>query len=87
MLPLSLLFFPFLLRLARCRFPDCTHTREPGCAVLAAVESGELGGDRHRGYLKLRKEAAFHAMTDLEKRQKDRAFGKLVKSALRQKRG
>lgn len=33
-----------------CRFPDCSHTREKGCAVLEAVEKGEVAPSRHRNY-------------------------------------
>jgi ribosome biogenesis GTPase len=40
----------------RCRFRDCTHTTEPGCAVLAAVDSGSLDEDRYRSYMKLQRE-------------------------------
>ena len=64
-----------------CRFADCTNTREPGCAVLAALETGELSEDRHRSYLKLRKETEFHDMTYVERRKKDRDFGSFIKSA------
>ena len=32
----------------QCRFSDCTHTSEPGCAVIKAVESGEISQERHR---------------------------------------
>jgi ribosome biogenesis GTPase / thiamine phosphate phosphatase len=39
-----------------CRFNDCSHTREPGCAVLAAVESGELPHERFDSWRKLQKE-------------------------------
>jgi ribosome biogenesis GTPase len=39
-----------------CRFADCTHGNEPGCAVRAALQSGELDADRYRHYLKLRDE-------------------------------
>ena len=39
-----------------CRFSDCSHTREPGCAVLAAVESGELPHERFHSWRKLQKE-------------------------------
>jgi len=38
-----------------CKFRDCTHTHEPGCAVKAAVESGDIDLDRYRHYLKLRR--------------------------------
>jgi ribosome biogenesis GTPase / thiamine phosphate phosphatase len=43
----------------KCRFRDCSHHREPGCAVRAALESGELSGDRWDNYLKLKREARF----------------------------
>jgi ribosome biogenesis GTPase len=42
--------------LERCRFGDCTHRVEPGCAVRAGVEGGEVSRDRYESYLKLRNE-------------------------------
>jgi ribosome biogenesis GTPase / thiamine phosphate phosphatase len=44
----------------RCRFGDCTHDGEPGCAILAAIESGELDGERFAAWQKLAREQAFH---------------------------
>lgn len=41
---------------ARCRFNDCSHGNEPGCAVNEALDSGELDADRYQNYLKLQKE-------------------------------
>lgn len=43
----------------KCRFKDCAHENEPGCAVKAALESGELSRDRWNNYIKLKKEARF----------------------------
>ena len=43
--------------LGRCRFSDCTHTREPGCAIRAAIDRGELDLARWESYQKLREEA------------------------------
>lgn len=40
-----------------CRFSDCTHTSEPGCAVLAAVEEGSVAGTRHAEFLKVMRDA------------------------------
>jgi ribosome biogenesis GTPase len=44
---------------AECRFGDCRHAGEPGCAVLAAVEAGRLDADRVENYRRLGREAAF----------------------------
>jgi ribosome biogenesis GTPase / thiamine phosphate phosphatase len=40
----------------QCRFYNCTHVHEPGCAVLAAVQRGEVAASRHRLYVALREE-------------------------------
>jgi len=69
----------------RCKFGDCTHMREPGCAVLDAVKCGKLDEDKYSNYLKLKKEVEYYKMTDLEKRRKDRKFGKVVKNFSRAK--
>ena len=45
----------------QCRFGDCKHTTEPGCAVLAALADGSLSDERWRAYLKLQSELAFEA--------------------------
>ncbi|MFZ1986655.1 MAG: ribosome small subunit-dependent GTPase A [Desulfatitalea sp.] len=66
---------------ANCRFANCSHEYEPGCAVRAAVEKGELPEDRYSSYLKLKKESAFYEMSYLDKRKKDKAFGRFIKSA------
>lgn len=68
-----------------CRFGDCSHTNEPGCAVLAAVEEGTLSQDHYRNFLKLKKESEFHEMSYLDKRRKDKAFGRFVKAAKKHK--
>ncbi|HAF96340.1 MAG: ribosome small subunit-dependent GTPase A [Elusimicrobia bacterium GWF2_52_66] len=68
----------------KCRFKDCTHTHEPGCAVKVSVETGELDENRFSNYLKLKKEAGYYQMTKNERRKKDHQFGKFVKKALEQ---
>jgi ribosome biogenesis GTPase len=42
----------------RCRFTDCAHLREPGCAVLEAVAAGEIAASRHAGYAKILEQSA-----------------------------
>jgi ribosome biogenesis GTPase len=66
---------------ANCHFADCTHTDEPGCSVLLAVENGIISEDRLRSYRKLRKEVEFHDLSYVEKRKKDRSFGRFIKTA------
>jgi ribosome biogenesis GTPase len=63
-----------------CRFKDCTHTNEPGCAVLAAVNSGGISLVHYDNFIKLRKESEFYQMSYAEKRKKDRDFGKFINS-------
>jgi len=67
-----------------CKYVDCTHTHEPGCAVLNAVQSKKLDENKYSNYVKLKKETEYFSMTELEKRRKDRQFGKFVKKALEQ---
>ena len=69
-----------------CRFGDCTHETEPGCAVLAAIEAGELDADRLRRYLKLLSEDRRNTESLAERRARDKSFGKMVKTALSGKR-
>lgn len=65
---------------ADCRFVNCSHMHEPGCAVREAVEKGELDKERYDNYLKLSKEAEFFEMTAQEKKRKDRDLGKIIKN-------
>ena len=67
-----------------CKYADCTHTNEPGCAVLKAVEDKKLDENKYQNYIKLKKEAEFYKMSELEKRAKDRKFGQFVKKTLDQ---
>jgi ribosome biogenesis GTPase len=73
--------FGEIYKLAKnCRFKDCTHTTEPGCSVLHAVKTGKLSDKRHRNYLKLQKESEFYEMSYLERRRKEKSFGKMCRT-------
>jgi ribosome biogenesis GTPase len=67
---------------ADCRFRDCRHESEPGCAVRAAVETGKLPPERLDGYLKLRHEAEAHEFrrSTHEFRAHERRFSRLVRN-------
>ncbi|PLX72617.1 MAG: ribosome small subunit-dependent GTPase A [Desulfuromonas sp.] len=78
--------FEEIEELARqCRFNDCRHQGEVGCAVSAAAERGDLDDRRLTNYLKLRAEQERTAETLLEKRRRDRSFGKMCKSVKKSK--
>ncbi len=70
----------------QCRFRDCEHNGEPGCAVQAALDAGELSDQRLYSYQKLRREAAYQARreddnqlaTHLERKRR-RRFAKMVR--------
>ena len=64
-----------------CKFNNCTHVNEPGCEVLKAVKEGRLDEGKYNNYINLKKESEFHEMSDLEKREKDKSFGKFIKKA------
>lgn len=66
--------------ISQCRFADCQHTNEPGCAVRSALESGELDERRVDNYFKLQREQARNSASLAEKRTKDKALGKLYRS-------
>jgi ribosome biogenesis GTPase len=81
--------FPDVKDAARaCRFNDCTHTREPGCAVRDAVEEGSLDGRRLQSYQDLQADIEGDARrrNEHERRAGERAFGKMVREAKRLKR-
>jgi ribosome biogenesis GTPase len=72
----------------RCRFSDCTHGEEPGCAVRAAVDAGELEEDRLAHFVKLREEArSWERRHDPRLgRADDRAWGRFLAQAQREVR-
>jgi ribosome biogenesis GTPase / thiamine phosphate phosphatase len=63
-----------------CKFKDCTHTIETGCAVLEAIEKGVIDKAAYENYLKLEREKAHFESTVAERRMKDKEFGKFVKN-------
>jgi ribosome biogenesis GTPase len=69
----------------RCKFSNCSHTNEKGCAILAAIEAGDLSEQRFQNYIKMKKESEYNQMSYLEKRNKDKNFGKMVRSVMKDK--
>lgn len=72
--------------LGRCRFGDCRHEREPGCAVRAAIESGELPRERWLSYQKLRRESDFSEDRARSLREKTSRFKQIAKKSREMKK-
>ncbi len=56
--------------LGECRFQDCSHTKETGCAILEAVKEGKISQSRHRSYCEMYREASLIKPWELKDKQK-----------------
>lgn len=63
-----------------CKFTDCTHMHEPGCAVRDALESKVLDKEKYENYVSLKKEVEYRDMSVQQKKARDRSFGKYRRS-------
>jgi ribosome biogenesis GTPase len=63
-----------------CKFNDCTHTTEQGCAILDAVENKKIDPDSYENFQKMERERSFFESTKEEKKKKDKDFGKMIKN-------
>jgi len=62
-----------------CKYADCTHTSETGCAVLEAVENGNMDEEAYQNFLKMEKEKSHFESTQAERKSKDKQLGKIIK--------
>ena len=69
-----------------CKFPDCTHTMEAGCAILEALNYGSIDKETLENFRRIVREQQRFQSTIAEKRKKDREFGKMAKSILKDKK-
>jgi ribosome biogenesis GTPase / thiamine phosphate phosphatase len=70
----------------QCRFNDCQHQTEPGCAIQTAVESGTIDSARLKRWEKLVAEDKYNSTNLVEKKSDDRALGKMIRSTQKRKR-
>lgn len=70
---------------AQCKFSDCTHTTEIDCAVLDALNRGEIDRPSYDNYLRMEREKEHFELTVAEKRKKEKDFGKIVKEFKKRK--
>jgi ribosome biogenesis GTPase len=62
-----------------CKYPDCTHIHEAGCAVIQAVEQGQIDPGAYENYLKMAREEAHYEASAEERKKKDKMLGKILK--------
>ncbi|MFQ5675343.1 MAG: ribosome small subunit-dependent GTPase A [bacterium] len=67
----------------QCRYNDCSHTNEDGCAILAGLTEGIISKERYESYMKMSKESAYYEMSYVDKRRRDKKFGKMYKSIMK----
>lgn len=80
-------FHPQIDALApQCRFGDCTHQHEPGCAVTAAVRNGDLPEPVYRSYLKLLREQYHFQASEADKKRNIKQLTKLVKQVVKHRK-
>lgn len=84
---LEALFADVTQYLGRCRFNDCAHQGEPGCAIAAAIASGELDARRWASYEKLQREQAQNARSIAERSVQDKTLTRSYKRYQREARG
>lgn len=78
-------FHDLATRAESCRFRDCTHQGEPGCAVQAAIDRGELSRAQLDDWAKLVREAVYDRERRHERHARERQFGRMVKEAGKRK--
>ena len=72
--------FKRILELSKsCKFKDCTHTTEIGCAIVQDLEQGKIDTDFYENYLKMEREKEHFESTISERRKKDKDLGKLIR--------
>jgi ribosome biogenesis GTPase / thiamine phosphate phosphatase len=69
-----------------CKFSDCTHTNEKGCAIIDAIENGTIEKSSYENYLKMEREKQRFQTSIAEKRKKDKQFGKYCKEVMAYKK-
>ncbi len=68
-----------------CKYGDCQHISEDGCAVLEAVENGEITQEDYENYMRLQKEQEHFQSSELERKQKGKALSKHIKNFYKSK--
>ncbi|PIA79232.1 ribosome small subunit-dependent GTPase A [Gaetbulibacter sp. 4G1] len=69
-----------------CKFNNCTHTNEKGCAIINALENGELDLESYQNFRKMERERLFFDSSSEERKKKDKDLGKLIKNVVKERK-
>lgn len=69
-----------------CKFNNCTHTNEKGCAIINALENGELDLESYQNFQKMERERLFFDSSSEERKKKDKDLGKLIKNVVKERK-
>lgn len=69
-----------------CKYSDCKHIEEKGCAVLQALENGEIDEEAYENYRKLEREKSYYETNKLDRKKKEKVFGKMIKNIQNERR-
>ena len=84
---LELTFEDILAHAENCKFRDCTHSFEKGCAILNAVETGQINEESYANFQKMQLEKQHFESDFLERKKKGKDLGKLIKNMKKQRKG
>jgi len=70
----------------KCKFSDCTHTSETGCAIINALDKGTIDKDTLENFRKIQREQMRFQTSKAEKRKKEKEFGKMAKEIMKEKK-
>lgn len=70
----------------KCKYPDCKHNNEPGCAVIEALDNGIIDGESFENFRKIQREQQRFQLSIAEKHKKDMEFGKMYKNYFKEKK-
>ena len=82
---LNITFESIIEYTSKCKFKDCNHTNQKGCAVLKALKKGEIDEDSYDNFLKMQKENEFFESSNQDKKRKDKNLGKVIKAFKQQR--
>ena len=84
---LELTFDDIYILAEKCRFNDCTHSNEEGCAVIDALEEGIIDEDSYQNYLKMLREQERLEISEHERRRKRKNMSKMIRRVVKNKYG